>query len=147
MPERATPRRPPARSLYFKLLQLALLLVLLPSLLIGIAWIYEHFASRAQIRQLERIPLAMSSPGNASPEDVARRERVVVAWLDARGAVVRRTGSVPLAHSAIGGVGEKIVGEPGGQTLDHAHARRSRRRWAARARSGGTSRPTGRRCC
>ena len=35
---------------------------------------------------------------------------------------MRRTGSVPLAHSAIGGVGEKIVGEPGGQTLDHADA-------------------------
>jgi signal transduction histidine kinase len=47
---------------------------------------------------------------------------VVVAWLDAQGAVTRRTGSVPLAHSAIGGVGEKIVGEPGGQTLDHADA-------------------------
>ena len=29
---------------------------------------------------------------------------------------------MPLAHSAIGGVGEKIVGEPGGQTLDHADA-------------------------
>ena len=27
---------------------------------------------------------------------------------------------MPLAHSAIGGVGEKIVGERGGQTLDHA---------------------------
>ena len=37
-------RRPPARSLYFRLLQLGLVLVLLPSLLIGIAWIYEHFA-------------------------------------------------------------------------------------------------------
>ena len=57
-----------------------------------------------------------------SPETVAARERVVVAWLDGRGAVVRRTGSVPLAHSALGGVGEKIVGEPGGQTLDHADA-------------------------
>ena len=56
------------------------------------------------------------------PETVARRAGVVVAWLDARGAIVRRTGSVPLAHSAIGGVGEKIVGEPGGQTLDHADA-------------------------
>jgi signal transduction histidine kinase len=57
---------------------------------------------------------------SVSPDVVAARERVVVAWLDARGAVTRRTGSVPLAHSAIGGVGEKIVGERGGQTLDHA---------------------------
>jgi two-component system sensor histidine kinase ChvG len=126
MPERATRRRPPARSLYFKLLQLGLVLVLLPSLLIGIAWIYEHFASRAQIRQLERIPLLVGGPGGASSDgdsdEAVRRERVVVAWLDPRGAVVRRTGSVPLAHSAIGGVGEKIVGEPGGQTLDHADA-------------------------
>ena len=48
MPPRAMPRRPPARSLYFKLLQLGLVLVLLPSLLIGVAWIYEHFATRAQ---------------------------------------------------------------------------------------------------
>ena len=58
----------------------------------------------------------------SSPDAVAAREGVVVAWLDAKGAVTRRTGSVPLAHSAIGGVGEKIVGEPGGQTLDHADA-------------------------
>ena len=43
-------RRPPARSLYFRLLQLGLVLVLLPSLLIGIAWVYEHYASRAQTR-------------------------------------------------------------------------------------------------
>ena len=37
-------RTPPARSLYFRLLQLGLVLVLLPSLLIGIAWIYENVA-------------------------------------------------------------------------------------------------------
>jgi two-component system, OmpR family, sensor histidine kinase ChvG len=122
MPLRAMPRPPPARSLYFKLLQLALVLVLLPSLLIGIAWIYEHFASRAQLRHLERIPARLTAPGSVAPDGVARREGVVVAWLDARGEIVRRTGSVPLAHSAIGGVGEKIVGEPGGQTLDHADA-------------------------
>jgi two-component system, OmpR family, sensor histidine kinase ChvG len=114
--------RPPARSLYFKLLQLGLLLVLLPSLLIGTAWVYEHFAIRAQTAHLARIPTMITTPGGVSPDAVAARERVVVAWLDGRGAVVRRTGSVPLAHSAIGGVGEKIVGEPGGQTLDHADA-------------------------
>ncbi len=113
-------RRPPARSLYFRLLQLGLALVLLPSLLIGIAWIYEHFATRAQTDHLARIPLMIDALDSVSPDVVATRERVVVAWLDARGAVTRRTGSVPLAHSAIGGVGEKIVGERGGQTLDHA---------------------------
>jgi len=122
MPPRAMPRRPPARSLYFKLLQLGLVLVLLPSLLLGVAWIYEHFATRAQSERLERIPV-MINARDVPPETIARREGVVVAWLDARGAIVRRTGSVPLAHSAIGGVGEKIVGEPGGQTLDHADAR------------------------
>ena len=123
MPPRAMPRRPPARSLYFKLLQLGLVLVLLPSLLLGVAWIYEHFATRAQSERLERIPLMVDAAlDSVSPETVARREGVVVAWLDARGAIVRRTGSVPLVHSAIGGVGEKIVGEPGGQTLDHADA-------------------------
>ena len=115
-------RRPPARSLYFRLLQLGLALVLLPSFLIGIAWIYEHFASRAQTEHLARIPRMIDALDSVSPDVVAARERVVVAWLDARGAVTRRTGSVPLAHSAIGGVGEKIVGEPGGQTLDHADA-------------------------
>ena len=99
------------------------MLVLLPSLLIGIAWIYEHFAIRAQTAHLARIPTMITTLNSAAPPDaVAARERVVVAWLDGRGAVVRRTGSVPLAHSALGGVGEKIVGEPGGQTLDHADA-------------------------
>jgi two-component system sensor histidine kinase ChvG len=122
MPVRAMPRPPPARSLYYKLLQLALVLVLLPSLLIAIAWIYEHFAARAQTQRLERIPEMIAARDRPSPDAVARREGVVVAWLDARGAVVSRTGSVPLAHSAIGGVGEKIVGERGGQTLDHADA-------------------------
>jgi two-component system sensor histidine kinase ChvG len=122
MPARAMPRPPPARSLYYKLLQLGLALVLLPSLLIGIAWVYEHFASRAQIANLEKIPSLLGGRAGAAPDAVAKREAVVVAWLDARGEIVRRTGSVPLAHSAIGGVGEKIVGEPGGQTLDHADA-------------------------
>jgi len=115
-------RRPPARSLYFRLLQLGLALVLLPSLLIAIAWIYEHFVAGAQAEHLARIPLMIDALDSVSPETVATREGVVVAWLDAKGAVTRRTGSVPLAHSAIGGVGEKIVGEPGGQTLDHADA-------------------------
>jgi signal transduction histidine kinase len=115
-------RRPPARSLYFRLLQLGLVLVLLPSLLIAIAWIYEHFASRVQADHLARIPSMVDARDGVSPDAVARREGVVVAWLDAKGAITRRTGSVPLAHSAIGGVGEKLVGEPGGQTLDHADA-------------------------
>src|SRR3954471_18581910 len=113
-------RGPPARSLYFRLLQLGLALVLLPSLLIGIAWIYEHYASRAQTDHLARVLRMIAALDGAPPDGVAARERVVVAWLDARGAITRRTGSVPLAHSAIGGVGEKIVGEAGGQTLDRA---------------------------
>ena len=36
--------------------------------------------------------------------------------------MVTRTGPVLLAHSAIGSVGEKLVGEPGGQTVDRADA-------------------------
>jgi signal transduction histidine kinase len=113
-------RRPPARSLYFRLLQLGLVLVLLPSLLIGIAWIYEHYASRAQTEHLARIPLMLAALDSTAPDGVAAREGVVVAWLNAKGEVEHRSGSVPLAHSAIGGVGAKIVGEAGGQTLDHA---------------------------
>ncbi len=114
--------RPPARSLYFKLLQLGLALVLLPSLLIGVAWIYEHFASRAQSERLERIPFMVDIMNDPSPDAIAAREGVVIAVLDIHGAIVKRTGSVPLVHSPIGAVGEKIVGEPGGQTLDHADA-------------------------
>ena len=49
-------RRPPARSLYFRLLQLGLALVLLPSLLIGIAWIYEHL----RVARADRPPGAHS---------------------------------------------------------------------------------------
>jgi len=115
-------RRPPARSLYFKLLQLGLVLVLLPSLLIGVAWIYEGFATRAQSERLERIPFKVDVLNDPSPDVIAAREGVVIAALDMQGTIVKRTGSVPLAHSAIGGVGEKLVGEPGGQTLDHADA-------------------------
>ena len=111
-------RRPPARSLYFRLLQLGLALVLLPSLLIGIAWVYELFAARAQSERLARVLPAVEAAGMS--DTVAAREGVVVAWLDARGAVVRRTPTVPLAHSAIGGVGEKLVGETGGETVDRA---------------------------
>jgi len=115
-------RRPPARSLYFRVLQLALVLVLLPSLLIAIAWIYERYASRAQMDHLARVPTMLDGLDSVSPDTVAARERVVVAWLDAKGAVTRRTATVPLSHSAIGGVGEKIVGERGGQTVDQADA-------------------------
>jgi len=104
------------------LLQLGLVLVLLPSLLIGIAWIYEHYASRAQTEHLARIPLMLDGLDSVAPDNVAAREGVVVAWLNAKGEVEHRSGSVPLAHSAIGGVGAKIVGEAGGQTLDHADA-------------------------
>jgi len=115
-------RRPPARSLYLRLLQLALVLVLLPSLLVAIAWAYENIATRTQRDHLSGIPMLIDALDNVSPDDAAAHAGVVVAWLDVRGNVTRRTGSVPLAHSAIGGVGEKIVGEPGGQTLDHADA-------------------------
>src|SRR5262245_1864578 len=115
-------RRPPARSLYFRLLQLGLALVLLPSLLVAIAWAYENVAMRTQRDHLAGIPLMIDSLDSVSPDDAAPRAGVVVAWQDAQRNVTRRTGSVPLAHSAIGGVGEKIVGEPGGQTLDHADA-------------------------
>src|SRR5215831_2669451 len=115
-------RRPPARSLYFRLLQLGLVLVLLPSLLIAIAWIYEHYASRAQMDHLSRIPLMIDGLDSVSPDTVAVREGVVVAWLDARGVVRHRSASVPLSHSAIGGVGEKLVGEGGGETVDRADA-------------------------
>ena len=71
----------------------------------------------------------------------------MVAWLRRAGRVVaaHRT-RVPLAHSAIGGVGEKLVGEPGAQTLERADAQlppwaardEVRARSAARARSGST---------
>ncbi|HEY7371647.1 MAG TPA: HAMP domain-containing sensor histidine kinase [Polyangia bacterium] len=124
-------RRPPARSLYFRLLQLGLALVLLPSLLIAIASIYEHFASRAQMERLARVPFMIHGWDLPALEQVAPREGVVIAVLDIHGGLVRRTGSVPLAHSAIGGVGEKIVGEPGGQTLDQADAQLPP--WLARA--------------
>src|SRR5436190_23390007 len=115
-------RRPAARSLYCRLHQPALVLVLLPSLLVATAWAYENIATRTQRDHLSGIPLMIGSLDNVSPDDAAARAGVVVAWLDAQGNVTRRTGGVPLAHSAIGGVGEKIVGEPGGQTLDHADA-------------------------
>ena len=124
-------RRPPARSLYYRLLQLGLALVLLPSLLIAIASIYEHFASRAQMDRLARVPFMIHGWDLPALEQVAPREGVVIALLDIHGGLVRRTGSVPLAHSAIGGVGEKIVGEPGGQTLDQADAQLPP--WPARA--------------
>jgi len=124
-------RRPPARSLYYRLLQLGLALVLLPSLLIAIASIYEHFASRAQMDRLARVPFMIHAWDLPALEQVAPREGVVIALLDIHGGLVRRTGSVPLAHSAIGGVGEKIVGEPGGQTLDQADAQLPP--WPARA--------------
>ena len=79
-------RRPPARSLYFRLLQLGLALVLLPSLLIAIAWIYEHFASRAQMERLARVPSLIHAGDIHSWEQVAPREGVVIALLDiARG--------------------------------------------------------------
>src|SRR4029077_12572054 len=84
-------RRPPARSLYFRLLQLGLVLVLLPSLLVAIAWIYERYASRAQMDHLARVPRMLDGLGSVAPDTVAGRERVVVAWLDAKGAVARRT--------------------------------------------------------
>ena len=54
-------RRPPARSLYFKVGQLGLALVLLPTLLIAIAWIYEHFAAGAQSEALERLAAATAA--------------------------------------------------------------------------------------
>src|SRR5882672_10012814 len=93
--------RPPARSLYFKLLQLGLVLVLLPSLLIGVAWIYERFATQAQREHLERVPFMVDIIADRSPDAIAAREGVVIAVLDLDGSIVKRTGSVPLAHSAI----------------------------------------------
>jgi signal transduction histidine kinase len=115
-------RRPPARSLYFQVGQLGLALVLLPSLLIAIAWIYEHYAAGSHSDALARLAAATVAPGGASLDQLAAREGAVIAQLDADGHVVRRTAPMLLAHSAIGSVGEKLVGEPGGQTVDRADA-------------------------
>ena len=88
-------------------------------MLIGIAWIDEHFASRAQTDHLARIPLMIDALDSVSPDVVARRRRGGrVAGRQGRGHASHGVG--PLAHSAIGGVGEKIVGE------------RAARRWTTR---------------
>ena len=96
--------------------------MLLPSLLIAIAWIYEHYAAGSHSDALARLAAATAAPGGASVDQLAAREGAVIAQLDAQGHVVTRTAPVLLAHSAIGSVGEKLVGEPGGQTVDRADA-------------------------
>jgi two-component system sensor histidine kinase ChvG len=114
--------------LYFQVGQLGLALVLLPSLLIAIAWIYEHYAARAQTEALERLAAATAatgapgSIGDTAVDRLAARGGAVIARLDAEGKEVARTAPVLLAHSAIGSVGEALVGEPGGQTVDRADA-------------------------
>ena len=140
-------RRPPARSLYFRLLQLGLALVLLPSLLIGIAWIYEHFATRAQTDHLARIPLMIDALDSVSPDVVATRERVVVAWLDAQGrghashagrcrSPTRRSAAWARRSSASGAARRWTT-----RTRSFRPGRRGTRcarRWAACGRSAGT---------
>lgn len=100
------------RSLRVKLLVLGLALALLPLFMLVVAWVYEQ-ALVTQV--LRRLRAAAGEARGRAPGDLAalgKRQRVEIARLDARGAVVARSDTMAFAlgQSTVGRLGEWLVG-------------------------------------
>ena len=112
------------RSLRFKLVVLGLVVSLLPLALLGVAWLYERVVIADELARLR----AAAEEVRVAPFDhltpLGARLRVEIARFDAAGNVVARSRTMlaALDRSALGRVGETIVGEAPPETLAAADA-------------------------
>ena len=95
-----------------KFVRLAVALLVLPLLLIGAAEAYEWTVVRRQRDDLARVAAEAADAGPEARARLALRHHALIATLDGRGEMVTRTraADVPLERSAIGTVGEHLVG-------------------------------------
>ena len=93
-------------------MRLGVALLVLPLFLNGSADAYEWTVARRQRDELARAAAEAAAADPATQARIAARSLALVGALDSHGAVVTRARSadVPLEHSAIGTVGEHLVG-------------------------------------
>jgi signal transduction histidine kinase len=111
------------RSLRFKLLALGLVLACLPPLILAFVWAYEEGLVAQEMRHLQAAAAEAARPASDLAR-LGRRLRLEIARLDARGTVVARSGTMSLAlgRSAMGQLGERLVGADAPESLATADA-------------------------
>ncbi len=124
------------RSLRVKLFAVATIFALLPLALLGVAAVYEEVLAKGHARRLRRAADEAARAGPEALPAIGRAHRVEIARLDARGAVLARarTMAEALERSAVGAVGERLVGAAPGESLEEAD--RGLGAWPARAEVG-----------
>jgi signal transduction histidine kinase len=124
-------RLPDPRSLRVSLFLLGLGLVALPLVLLGVAWTYEQGVVAQQYRHLQAA--ANEAVLAKDLDGVARKAHVMIARLDTTGTEMARAGIAAdaLRHSALGWIGERLVGAEHSESLDEAD--RSAGPWTERA--------------
>ena len=122
------------RSLRAKVLLVGLVMALLPLLLLAIAWTYEQALIAQEQRRLRAAAAeALKVEARAQALDaLAARERLVIARLGPEGAVLARSDTMALAleRSAVGRIGERLVGSGAPESLAVADA--AFEAWSAR---------------
>jgi signal transduction histidine kinase len=110
------------RSLRFKLLALGVLLALAPLLMLAVAWIYEKVLVVEDLRGLRAGAEQALRVAPGELPALGARLRLEIARLDAQGAVVAHSGTMHLAlgQSAVGKLGERLVGSGAPETLEAA---------------------------
>ncbi len=121
------------RSLRFKLLALGLLLAVLPLVILAGVWTYEEALVSQELHRLQGgVAEVLAHPGADLPT-LGRRLRLEIARLDRQAAVVERSRTMQLAlgRSAVGQLGERLVGAAAPESLEAAD--RGGGAWAERS--------------
>ena len=120
------------RSMRVKLISIGLVLALLPLLLLAFASLYEEWIAGRLQRRLERAAEQALAVDDAGLPALGRKLRVEIARLDARGAVVARSGVMDLAleRGPVDRIGERLLGNDPPESLEDADAEHGR--WSER---------------
>jgi two-component system sensor histidine kinase ChvG len=110
------------RSLRFKLIALGVVLALLPLLMLAISWTYEQALVAEEVHRLGAVARQAAAMEPASLRDFAGRSHVEIVRFDAAGAITARSDTMALAlgRSAVGQLGEKLVGADAPESLERA---------------------------
>jgi signal transduction histidine kinase len=97
-------------------------LALLPLLMLGISWTYEQALLAEEVHRLHAVARQAATMEPASLRAFAARSHVEIVRFDAAGAVAARSDTMALAlgRSAVGQLGEKLVGSDAPESLERA---------------------------
>jgi len=110
------------RSLRFKLIALGVLLALLPLLMLAISWTYEQALVAEEVHRLHAVARQAATMEPAGLRAFAARSHVEIVRFDRAGAVTARSDTMAsaLGRSAVGQLGETLVGADAPESLERA---------------------------